>query len=58
MAANVTGENVSDPGDPCNSYEWSIVFCFIMALAIIAWLIAIALVSKTSNKYLSNFVGK
>jgi len=44
MAANVTGENVSDPGDPCNSYEWSVVFCFIMALAIIAWLVAIALI--------------
>jgi len=44
MSSNGTGENVSDPGDPCNSHEWSIVFCFIMSLSIIAWLIAIAVI--------------
>merc|ERR1711892_160978 len=37
---NSTGANPSDPGDPCNSYEWSIVFCFIMSLSIVTWFIA------------------
>ena len=45
MSGNSSVDNVSDPGDPCNSYEWSVVFCFIMTLSIIAWLVAIAVVS-------------
>lgn len=45
---NSTGQNPSDPGDPCNSYEWSIVFCFVMVLAILAWLAAAALTLSAS----------
>jgi len=44
MSVNVSAENASDPGDPCNSHEWSIVFCFIMSLSIVAWLVAIAMI--------------
>jgi len=48
---------VSDPGDPCNSYEWSVVFCFIMTLSIITWLIAIAVVLSSRQSRGSSLSG-
>jgi len=33
--------NTSDPGDPCYSYEYSIVLCIIMVMAIVTWIIVI-----------------
>ena len=47
-SSNITGHNASDPGDPCNSFEWTIVFCFVMSLSIITWLGSIAVVNTYS----------
>jgi len=57
MSGNVSVENVSDPGDPCNSYEWSVVFCFIMTLSIIAWLVAIAVILSSRQSRGSSLSG-
>jgi len=57
MAVNASVENVSDPGDPCNSYEWSVVFCFIMTLSIITWLIAIAVILSSRQSRGSSLSG-
>ena len=34
----------TEAGDPCHSYTWSILFCVVMVLALLAWIIALALV--------------
>jgi len=34
----VEPQNKSDPGDPCNSFTWSILFVIVMLLAIILWI--------------------
>jgi len=32
-------ENRDDPGDPCNSYAWHVVFCLLFTLAIVFWML-------------------
>lgn len=39
----MSAENIEDPEDPCNSYQWSVVYCFMMAVAIISWLLTLGL---------------
>ena len=34
----------AEAGDPCHSYTWSILFCIVMVLALLAWVVALALV--------------
>ena len=46
------GGNKSDPGDPCNSYAWSVVFCFIMALSLLTWLFTVFKVPHSSINFL------
>merc|ERR1712168_47737 len=46
---NSTGQNPSDPGDPCNSYDWSIVFCLVMVLSILSWLVTGAMTLSARN---------
>merc|ERR1712142_852201 len=41
------GGNKSGPGDPCNSYAWSIVFCIIMAFSLLAWLFTVFKIQKS-----------
>eukprot|EP00092_Neocalanus_flemingeri_P031052 GFUD01033732.1.p1 GENE.GFUD01033732.1~~GFUD01033732.1.p1 ORF type:complete len:321 (+),score=59.67 GFUD01033732.1:139-1101(+) len=57
MSSKEAGENVSDPGDPCNSYEWSIVFCLIMTLSIVAWIMAIIVIIHSRQSKGGNLSG-
>jgi len=43
--------NPSDPGDPCNNHDWSVVFIFMMVLAIIAWFGAAAVTLSARNSH-------
>lgn len=54
---NITTNTQEDPGDPCNSYEWSIVFCFTMVLSLIAWSVAIFMTITSSRRLGSSISG-
>lgn len=45
-------DNKSDPGDPCNSYTWSILFCIVMIMGVILWIItAVQVILSRGGKY-------
>ena len=50
MSSDSTTLTTEDPGDPCSSYQWSVVFCFMMVLALLVWAGAIALVCLISTQ--------
>jgi len=39
-----------EAGDPCHSYTWSILFCIVMTLALLAWAVALALVYRAQRR--------
>ena len=45
-------------GDPCHSYTWSILFCIVMTLALLAWAVALALVHHHHHHHHHHFPPK
>ena len=45
-------DEATQAGDPCHSYTWSILFCVVMVLALLAWMVALALVCPHLHHHL------
>jgi len=48
---------VQDPEDPCNSYQWSVVYCFMFVLSLLLWTAAISLTIYSRRRLCSPLSG-